>query len=186
MPIFCSPALCENLERVELLSRSGDGPEVGQAYAILMPADFGRDNMDIKSARIMVIEDERVMSAFIMSTLRRIGILDIFAYEDGAAALREVTILKPDLILTDIHMQPVGGIEFVSQLRALSNNQISNIPVIFLSADASEATVSEVLPLGVSGYIVKPPSLEALAHKIEVALRNRTRWLFGTETDRPS
>ncbi len=37
MPIFYSPALCENLERVEFLSRSGDGPEVGQAYAILMP-----------------------------------------------------------------------------------------------------------------------------------------------------
>ncbi len=37
MPIFCSSALCENLERVEHLSRSGDGPEVGQAYAVLMP-----------------------------------------------------------------------------------------------------------------------------------------------------
>jgi len=37
MPIFCSPALCENLARVEHLSRSSDGPEVGQAYALLMP-----------------------------------------------------------------------------------------------------------------------------------------------------
>ncbi len=123
----------------------------------------------------MVIEDERVMSAFILGTLRRIGIHDLFAYEDGAAALRAVTKVKPDLILTDIHMQPVGGIEFVRQLRALLNNQINNIPVIFLSADSSEATVVEVMPLGVSGYIgyiVKPPSLEALANRIELALRN--------------
>ncbi len=120
----------------------------------------------------MVIEDERVMSAFILGTLRRIGILDLFAYEDGAAALREVTKVKPDLILTDIHMQPVGGIKFVRQLRALSNNQINNIPVIFLSADSSKATVGEVMPLGVSGYLLKPPSLEARANKIEVALRN--------------
>ncbi len=118
----------------------------------------------------MVIEDERVMSAVILGTLRRIGIHDLFAYADGAAALREVTKVKPDLILTDIHMQPMGGIEFVSQMRALLNIQIRNIPVIFLSADSSKATVVEVMPLGVSSYLVKPPSLEALANKIEVAL----------------
>ena len=128
--------------------------------------------MDIKRARIVVVEDEKVMSAFILSTLRRIGILDLYAFEDGASALREVAKLKPDLILTDIHMQPVGGIEFVKQLRSLPNNQLSNTKVIFLSADSSAATVGEVLPLGVAGYMVKPPSLNALAAKIEAALRD--------------
>jgi two-component system chemotaxis response regulator CheY len=73
--------------------------------------------------------------------------------------------------LTDVHMQPVGGIEFVRQLRALPNNQLSNIPVIFLSADSSSSTVGEALPLGVAGYMVKPPNLNALAAKIEHALK---------------
>ncbi len=141
-------------------------------------------SVDIKRVRIMVIEDERVMSAFIMATLRRIGILDLFAYEDGTAALRVITEVKPDLILTDIHMQPMGGIEFVRQLRALSNYQISHIPVIFLSADSSRATVGEVIPLGVSGYLVKPPSLEALAQKIKVALPNWGCKPEPAETDR--
>lgn len=128
--------------------------------------------MDIKRARIVVVEDEAVMSTFILNNLRRIGILDLYAFADGATALREVIRLKPDLILTDIHMQPVGGIEFVRQLRALSNNQLSNTRVIFLSADSSAATVGEALPLGVAGYMVKPPSLAALAAKIEAALRS--------------
>ena len=128
--------------------------------------------MDIKRARIIVVEDEKVMSTFILNNLRRIGILDLYAFSDGGSALREVSQLKPDLILTDIHMQPVGGIEFVKQLRALSNNQVSNTKVIFLSADSSPATVGEVLPLGVSGYLVKPPSLNALAAKIESALNS--------------
>jgi CheY-like chemotaxis protein len=86
-------------------------------------------------------------------------------------ALREVTRLKPDLILTDVHMQPMGGIEFVRQLRALPSSTVSNTKVIFLSADSSAATVGEALPLGVSGYLVKPPSLTALTNKIEAALR---------------
>jgi CheY-like chemotaxis protein len=120
----------------------------------------------------VVVEDEKVMSTFILNSLRRIGILDLYAFADGGTALREVVRLKPDLILTDIHMQPVGGIEFVKQLRSLPNNQLSNTKGIFLSADSSASTVGEVRPLGVAGYMVKPPSLNALAAKIEAALRD--------------
>lgn len=127
--------------------------------------------MDIKRARIVVVEDEKVMSTFILGNLRRIGILDLYAFPDGSSALRDMAKLKPDLILTDVHMQPVGGIEFVQQLRALPDNQLSNTKVIFLSADSSPGTVGEALPLGVAGFLVKPPSLNALAAKIEAALK---------------
>lgn len=127
--------------------------------------------MDIKRARIVVVEDEKIMSTFILTSLRRLGILDLFAFENGAQALKELPKVRPDLILTDVHMQPVGGIELVRQLRASPNNQICNTPVIFLSADSTSSTVAEALPLGVAGYIVKPPNLDALAKKIEQALR---------------
>ena len=126
--------------------------------------------MDIKRARVLVVEDERIMSTFIMGNLRRLGILDLFALENGAIALREVPTIKPDLILTDVHMQPMGGIEFVRKLRASAQSQLANIPVIFLSADSSASTVGEALPLGVAGYLVKPPNLSALNAKIELAL----------------
>ena len=64
--------------------------------------------MDLKFKRVMVVEDEKIMRTFILNNLRRLGIQDIFAFEDGAAALREVAKLKPDLVLTDVHMQPMG------------------------------------------------------------------------------
>ena len=67
-------------------------------------------------------------------------------------------------------MQPMGGIEFVRKLRASAHSQLANIPVIFLSADSSASTVGEALPLGVAGYLVKPPNLTALNTKIELAL----------------
>ena len=126
--------------------------------------------MDVKRARVIVVEDERIMSTYILGNLRRLGILDLYAFQDGAAALREVASLKPDLILTDVHMQPMGGIEFVRHLRSSAQAQVANTPVIFLSADSSASTVGEALPLGVAAYIVKPPSLAALDAKIELAL----------------
>lgn len=128
--------------------------------------------MDIKRARVVVVEDEKIMSTFVLGNLRRLGILDLYAFDDGAAALREVAKLKPDLIITDVHMQPMGGIEFVRELRGLADSQIANTPVIFLTADSSAATVGEVVPLGVQGYLVKPPNLSALAAKVQNALKD--------------
>ena len=128
--------------------------------------------MDIKRARVVVVEDEKIMSTFVLGNLRRLGILDLYALDDGAAALREVAKLKPDLIITDVHMQPMGGIEFVRELRGLADSQIANTPVIFLTADSSAATVGEVVPLGVQGYLVKPPNLSALAAKVQNALKD--------------
>ena len=78
--------------------------------------------MDITTSRVVVLEDEAVMSAFILNSLKRLGIQDIHSFTDGSAAIDEVVKLKPDLILTDIHMEPVGGIEFVRQLRALPDH----------------------------------------------------------------
>jgi CheY-like chemotaxis protein len=127
--------------------------------------------MDMKRARVVVIEDEKIMSTFILNSLRRMGILDLFSYTNGLAALREIGTVKPDLILTDVHMQPMGGIEFLKNLRVLADEKLARLPVIFLSADSSAATVGETLPLGVAGYIVKPPNPKALAAKIEQALK---------------
>jgi CheY-like chemotaxis protein len=126
--------------------------------------------MDIKRARIFVVDDEKIMQTFVLGSLRRLGILDLYAFDDGAAALIAASKLKPDLILTDIHMQPMGGLEFVRELRSVADNQLSGTPVIFLSADSSAGTVSEAVPLGVSGYLVKPPNLVKLADKLEKAL----------------
>jgi len=129
-------------------------------------------SMDIKRARVFVVEDEKIMSTYILGHLRKLGILDLYAFDNGAAALKELATLKPDLILTDVHMQPMSGIELVRQVRTSADSQLSNIPVIFLTADSSAATVSEALPLGVAGYIVKPPSAIALGNKIEQALKS--------------
>lgn len=127
--------------------------------------------MDLKLKRVMVIEDEEIMSAFLMNHLRRLGMQDIHTFKDGTAALQALAHLKPDLVFTDVHMQPMGGIEFLQQVRNLPDPALKATKVIFLSADASAATVGAAMPLGVSGYIVKPPSLSAVAAKIGQALR---------------
>jgi two-component system chemotaxis response regulator CheY len=127
--------------------------------------------MKITSARILVVDDDAVMRTFVVNSLRRMGIQTIEICADGVHALEMVQSFKPDLVLTDIHMDPMDGLEFVRRLRVLPNAALAHTRVIFMSADASSGTLSEALPLGTFGYIVKPPRPDTLQAKIELALK---------------
>lgn len=127
--------------------------------------------MNFNLARILVVDDDNVMRTFVVNSLRRLGLQQIETATDGATALRAMVAFKPDLVLTDIHMQPMNGLDFVRQLRGHAHPLIKNMKVIFMSADASAATLGDALPLGTYGYIVKPPTLETLQAKIELALK---------------
>ncbi len=126
--------------------------------------------MKLALARVLVVDDDPVMRQLVVGMLRRMGIQGIQACEDGVSALTRLPQFKPDLILTDVHMMPMGGLEFVKSLRAASNSDFKRIKVLFMSADSSPETIGVALPLGIAGYIVKPPTLEALQAKIENAL----------------
>ena len=127
--------------------------------------------MNLTKARILIVDDDRLTRSLILSGLRQLGIQDLHESEDGTAGLMLAGKMHPDLILTDIHMSPMNGLEFVKQLRAQTNATLRVTKVIFMSADASKETLLAALPLGILGYIVKPPTLEALHAKIEAALR---------------
>ncbi|MDR3371600.1 response regulator [Rhodoferax sp.] len=127
--------------------------------------------MKVSLARILVVDDDEVMRTFVVNSLRRIGIQAIEIAADGASALRTMISFRPDLVLTDIHMQPMNGIEFVQQLRKHANPLVKNMKVIFMSADASTETLEQALPLGTYGYLVKPPRPEILQTKLEQALK---------------
>jgi len=127
--------------------------------------------MKFTLARVLVVDDDPVMRDFVVNTLRRIGIQSVETATDGVSALRAIISFKPDLVLTDIHMQPMDGLEFVQQLRKHSNPLVKNMKVIFMSADASTATLESAAPLGTFGYIVKPPWPDTLQAKIQLALR---------------
>lgn len=128
--------------------------------------------MNLSDAKILVVEDDPLMRTFIVNTLQRLGIVHLKECSDGTAALRAVPTFQPDLILTDIHMKPMDGLEFVAKLRNMPGASADHRQVIFMSADSSRETFSSALPLGVAAYIVKPPRLTDLKNKIEGVLRD--------------
>lgn len=131
--------------------------------------------MKFEDAKILVVDDDPVISRFVIRTLERLGVQGVEVCHDVNAAVQLMATFLPDVILTDIHMKPIGGLEFVQRLRSHTNPNLQQIPVIFMSADSSRETLKSALPLGVVGYIVKPPRLEVLKSKLEQALNIEDR-----------
>ena len=129
--------------------------------------------MKLGEARVMVIDDDPVMTSYVVSMLRRMGVSQVMEARDGATGLAMVASAKPDVILSDIHMSPMNGLEFVRNLRKHPVAQLRKIPVLIMSADSSTDKLNETVPLGIAGYIVKPPNISALSTKIEHALKFR-------------
>lgn len=128
--------------------------------------------MNLSAAKILLVEDDPLMRTYTTGLLTRLGVTNVKECADGKAALKLVSSFQPDLVLTDIHMKPMNGLEFVQKLRDLPGNVAHNTRVIFMSADSSRETLNSALPLGVVAYIVKPPRLADIKNKIEGALND--------------
>ncbi|MBB1073229.1 response regulator [Rhodoferax sp. 4810] len=129
--------------------------------------------MKLDDAKVMLVEDDPVMTLYVVSMLRRMGISQVVEARDGATGLVMAASAKPDVILSDIHMAPMDGFEFVKALRKHPVTELRKIPVLIMSADSNTDKLKESVPLGIAGYIIKPPNVSMLKTKIEHALKFR-------------
>lgn len=135
--------------------------------------------MKLEDAKILVVEDSLGMQAYVVHLLKRLNVQTIEVCANGRQALQLVKSFMPDVILSDIHMAPMDGFEFLRKLRELAPNPSRHrTPLIYLSMDASMEALSTAIAQGAAAYIVKPPRSEVLRDKLEQALNGPTRHAF--------
>jgi signal transduction histidine kinase len=116
--------------------------------------------------RILIVEDEPVIALDIEESLLALGYEVVAVVDCAEAALSAVRQVQPDLVLMDIHLRgEQDGIETAAKLR-----QQHCLPIVFLTAHADEATLSQAKQIQPFGYIVKPFETRDLSVTIEVAL----------------
>jgi two-component system, chemotaxis family, chemotaxis protein CheY len=106
--------------------------------------------------RVLIVDDSSVMRKIVERSLRQagIGIAQIFEASNGAEALAVVQNSKLDLILCDINMPVMDGLEFVKQLAGVENAK--GVPVVMITTEGSEGHVVQALSAGARGYLRKP------------------------------
>ncbi len=137
-----------------------------------------------KGSRILVVEDEMVISLEIATTLRRLGYAVAGQAITGIDAIRMAAEVNPDLILMDIRLRDeMDGIEAASRIQHLSD-----LPIIFLTAHSDEATLERAIAISPSGYLIKPfkdrelySSIELALHKYDIRQRIRPERMIREE-----
>jgi len=119
--------------------------------------------------RVLVVEDEPDIAALIKQTLERDGSLDVDVAMTGEAALRQATERTPDAVILDLNLPMVDGLEVCRILRERPAS--ATVPIIMLTARASEGDRIRGLDLGADDYMTKPFSPRELAARVRATLR---------------
>jgi len=122
-----------------------------------------------ETVRILSIEDEGEIRRFLRSTLAANG-MELIEADSGKAGLQKITTATPDIVLLDLGLPDMDGMDVLRQVR-----DWGRVPVIVLSARGQERDKVEALEQGADDYLTKPFSAAELIARIRVALRHAQR-----------
>ncbi len=118
--------------------------------------------------RILLVEDDRFLRRACEKHLRQLGYTVLTAV-DGEEAIQKVRAERPDLVLLDLLMPKMNGIEVLQTIK--SDESSRAIPVFILTNSSKETDIREITNLGAAGYHVKADlSLEELGHQVQSIL----------------
>jgi CheY-like chemotaxis protein len=113
-------------------------------------------NSEIAHLSVLVVEDVRATRVIVRTILRAFGIHDVVDAADGQEALKVLAERHIDVVITDLVMQPMDGVEFTRRLRAPRNGLNPYVPVLMVSGHTDIANVKEAIAAGVTEFLVKP------------------------------
>jgi two-component system chemotaxis response regulator CheY len=115
--------------------------------------------------RVLVVDDFATMRRIVKNVLKQIGFTNILEADDGSTALAVLQQDKIDLIISDWNMPKVTGLDLLKAVR--SDESMKGTPFLMVTAEAQKDNVIQAVQAGVSNYVVKPFTAEALQGKLE-------------------
>src|SRR2546426_10375642 len=131
--------------------------------------------MSKSGARILVVDDELEIMRALQRSLTAHG-FEVFTASSGEEALEAITHHRPDLMLLDLGLPGMSGLEVCKRVRAESN-----LPIIVLSVKDAERDKVQALDLGADDYVPKPFGMDEVLARIRVALRHTAQVQAGAE-----
>lgn len=126
---------------------------------------MGKVKRDVSLPRILVVDDEVAIQRFLRSVLIAEG-FSVNITDNGSAALSAAAMFKPDIILLDLGLPDMDGVEVIKHIR-----EWSSVPIIVLSVREQEDDKVMALDSGADDYLTKPFSMAELMARVRVALR---------------
>ena len=132
--------------------------------------------MDRANSRVLVVDDEPQITRVLKTVLTSQG-YDVRTAPEGESALANFKEWSPELVITDLYMPHMDGVELCRRIR-----ELSSVPIIVLSVKGEERTKVDALDSGADDYVTKPFGIDELMARVRAALRRSG----GAETQTPS
>ena len=173
--------------RIEVQSRAGEGsvfsvtlPLAGgeAAPAALSPApppSSAAPPAAVRPARVLYIEDHEVNALLVREVLAPHDWVTLETAADGRSGLQRVRDWQPDLVLLDMQLPDISGLELLRHLK--QDDSVADIPVVVVSADATPMQTQRALTSGALRYVTKPVDVTQLLQIVDDVLEAAdTRW----------
>lgn len=139
--------------------------------------------------KILLVDDNHYMRVLLAEILRAIGVHNIYEANDGAEGLQMMRDNPVDIVMTDLSMQPLDGIDFVRLLRNSPDSPNKMAPVIMITGHSTFARVKEARDAGVNEFLAKPLTARGVIERIHQVVDNprpyvRTGDYFGPDRRR--
>ncbi|ACN16794.1 CheY [Desulforapulum autotrophicum HRM2] len=121
------------------------------------------------SIKILIVDDFATMRRILKNILKQIGFKNILEADDGTTALEVLDRQSVDLIISDWNMPKMTGLELLKSVRA--SDRYKKTPFLMVTAEAQKQNVIEAVQAGVSNYVVKPFTAEAISEKLTKILK---------------
>jgi len=122
------------------------------------------------SLKVLVVDDMSTMRRIVKNVLKQIGFSDLIEAENGQDALTKLKGGGFGLVVSDWNMPVMLGIDLLRAIRA--DPELKNLPFLMVTAEAQKENIIEAVQAGVSNYVVKPFTAEALQVKLEKIFSN--------------
>jgi two-component system chemotaxis response regulator CheY len=131
--------------------------------------------------KILIVEDNQHMRSLLRSLLNSVGIREIAEATNGATALDTLRERKCDLVLSDLAMKPMDGLEFSRQVRTGDKSSNPFVPIIMITGHTEKHRVEAARDAGVTEFLVKPITAHSLFSRI-AEIMERPRAFVRTES----
>jgi YesN/AraC family two-component response regulator len=129
--------------------------------------------------KILLVDDNHYMRVLLAEILRAIGVTRIYEANDGAEGLQMMRDNPVDIVMTDLSMQPLDGIDFVRLLRNSPDSPNPTVPVIMVTGHSTFARVNEARDAGVTEFLAKPLTARGVIERLHEVIEHPRPFVRG-------
>ncbi|HUG62836.1 MAG TPA: response regulator [Methylomirabilota bacterium] len=137
--------------------------------------------MPIEYLDIVVVEDSKPMQMILRTMLSALQARRIRVFDNGPAALKAMVLEPPTLVITDLRMPGMSGLSLLRAMRSPKMDPLCFVPVIVVTAHATQGVVEEAMNSGAHLLLVKPVSPTAMVERINWIISDTRHFVIGSD-----